>query len=75
MSETMSTIHRLAEERLNLYRAAAKTHLTPEQTDRLNWITNQLLVLWDEHRREVASQANPRPIKHVVYDLPDERAA
>ncbi len=59
MSETFDLINRLSDERFNLYRLASKQHLTVEQQNRLSEITNQLPVLWDEHRREMASEQRP----------------
>lgn len=60
MNETFDLINRLSEERFNLYRLASKQHLTVEQQSRLSEITNQLPVLWDQHRRERAAAAPPR---------------
>lgn len=55
MSETLQRINQLSEERLSLYRLAGKRHLTADQHKRLSEIPGQLEVLWDQHRREVAS--------------------
>ncbi len=68
MSETFNRINQLSDERLNLYRLAGKQHLTVEQHQRLDEITNQLPVLWDQYRREVASD-------HRSVPLDDRRAA
>jgi hypothetical protein len=54
-SETLQQINRLSDERLSLYRLAGKQHLSAEQHQRLTEIPAQLEVLWDQHRREVAS--------------------
>ncbi len=56
MNETFNEINRLSEERLNLYRLAGKQHLTAAQQQRLSEVPNQLEVLWDQYRREVASE-------------------
>lgn len=62
MSETFSLINQMSDERFNLYRLAAKQHLTTAQHERLNAINNQLPVLWDQYRREVASAHRPAPV-------------
>jgi hypothetical protein len=54
--EALEQIHLLANERFNLYRMAAQQHLTPTQLQRLHEIENDLPVLWDQHRREVATR-------------------
>ena len=54
MSETFNHINQLSDERLNLYRLAGKQHLSDAQHERITEITNQLEVLWDQYRREVA---------------------
>ncbi len=59
MNETFRQINALSDERLNLYRLAARQHLTTAQHNRLNEIANQLPLLWDQYRREVASVARP----------------
>ncbi len=56
MNETFSEINRLSEERLNLYRLAGKQHLSTTQQQRLSEIPNKLEVLWDQYRREIASE-------------------
>ena len=67
MNETMSRINQLSEERLNLYRLAGKQHLNSTQQARIPEITNQLEVLWDQYRREVASEHRPQPVEgHTV---------
>ncbi|GAB4517048.1 MAG: hypothetical protein OHK0046_23300 [Anaerolineae bacterium] len=64
MDETMGLIHKLANERLELYMLAGHTRLTDTQRYRVQEITDQLAVLWDRHRRELA--ANNRPTLEVV---------
>lgn len=59
MNETFRQINELSDERLNLYRLAAKQHLTAAQQVRLRELPNQLEVLWDQYRREVASASRP----------------
>jgi hypothetical protein len=56
MNETMNLIQRYATERHNLYRLAAKKHLTPDEQSRLHELDGELPVLWDRYRRELASQ-------------------
>lgn len=53
--EALEQIQKLATERFNLYRSAGAHQLTPPQLERLHQIENQLPVLWDQHRREVAT--------------------
>ena len=55
MNETFNRINQLSDERLNLYRLAGKQRLSAAQQQRLQEIPNQLEVLWDQYRREVAS--------------------
>lgn len=55
MNETLDTIQRISNERQMLYRLAGKQHLTPEQSQRLDEINAKLPLLWDAHRREIAS--------------------
>jgi hypothetical protein len=62
MSETFDQINQMSDERFSLYRLAAKQHLSAEQHRRLNEINNQLPVLWDQYRREVASAHRPAPV-------------
>ncbi|HEX2621766.1 MAG TPA: hypothetical protein VHL11_16525 [Phototrophicaceae bacterium] len=57
----MDLINQLANERHNLYRLAGKQHFTPQQEQRLGELNNQLPILWDQHRRELASDHYPRP--------------
>ncbi len=60
MDETMNQIHRLATQRLDLYRLAGKQPLIPAQRDRLQQLDNQLPVLWDQYRRELATETRNR---------------
>ncbi|HLU09158.1 MAG TPA: hypothetical protein VK003_05795, partial [Oceanobacillus sp.] len=53
---TFARIQRYATERHELYRLAAKRHLTPDEMSRLHELNGQLPVLWDQHRRELASR-------------------
>lgn len=61
MDSTMDLINKLASERLVLYRRAGEQHLTAEQLKRIHEITAQLPVLWDRHRREIASRSYRQP--------------
>lgn len=56
MNDTLDLIQRYATERHDLYRLAAKRHLTSDEMSRLHELNGQLPVLWDQHRREVASR-------------------
>jgi hypothetical protein len=62
MTEIFAQINQMSDERFNLYRLAARQHLTAEQHQRLNEINNQLPVLWDQYRREAASQHRVAPV-------------
>ncbi|MCC6803009.1 MAG: hypothetical protein IT319_09000 [Anaerolineae bacterium] len=62
MNETFNQITQLSDERFNLYRLAGKQHLSASQLERITQITNQLEVLWDQHRREVASAHRSAPV-------------
>jgi hypothetical protein len=59
MNETLDLIQYLANERHNLYRLAARQHLTDEQLSRIHEIEGRLSVLWDQHRRELAATRRP----------------
>ena len=61
MTTTLDLIQKIATERQNLYRQASEQHLTPVQLQRLHEITNELPILWDRHRREVASRSYRQP--------------
>ncbi len=54
MDETMNLINRLANERLKLYIQAGRQQLNQPQKERVAQITNELAILWDRHRRELA---------------------
>jgi hypothetical protein len=56
MNDTLDLIQRLSNERGKLYWLAGKQNLTPEQVYRVNEITGKLYTLWDQHRRELASE-------------------
>lgn len=56
---SLSTINKLADERLRLYEQASEHALTPEQRARITEITDRLPGLWDQYRREVAAEHNP----------------
>ncbi|HVU13513.1 MAG TPA: hypothetical protein VHD90_19675 [Phototrophicaceae bacterium] len=63
----MNRINQLSDERRDLYRLAGKQHLSSTQQARIPEITNQLEVLWDQYRREVASERRPQPVEgHIV---------
>lgn len=65
MQDTMQRIHQLANERFDLFRLAGKQHLTVQQQERIQIITNQLPVLWDEERRERAMESRTRPVERT----------
>lgn len=69
-NETLAQIHRLANERGQLYRLAGKSHLTADQRARIDEITGKLPMLWDQHRREVAGERRALP-----RSLDSQRAA
>jgi hypothetical protein len=55
MNETLQRINQLSDERLSLYRLAGKQRLSAEQHQQLMELPAKLEVLWDQYRREVAS--------------------
>lgn len=60
MDETMQRIHEMANERLRLYTLASKQRLTDAQQARIREITDQLPLMWDRHRRELAARRSER---------------
>lgn len=70
MNETLDLIQKFANERHLLYRLAAHQHLTPEQQKRLSELDMRLPMLWDEHRREVASAR-----WHIQEPAPEKQRA
>ena len=58
--DTLELIQKVANERHMLYRLAGKQHLTLEQQNRLDEITNRLPILWDQYRRELAASRQPK---------------
>ncbi|MBE0688962.1 MAG: hypothetical protein IH587_02425 [Anaerolineae bacterium] len=72
MDETMAKINALATERFNLYLLAGHQHLTRDQQERMQRITADLDVLWDQHRRELAARVWSRP---QLQRAPGKRAA
>ncbi|MCA9903401.1 MAG: hypothetical protein KC547_06060 [Anaerolineae bacterium] len=61
MDETMAKINALATERFNLFLLAGRQHLTTAQRERVQRITADLDVLWDQYRRELAGSLWSRP--------------
>lgn len=61
MDETLALIHQHANERHELYKLAGHQRLTTEQVNRIQYLTDHLAVLWDQHRREVAAQRYGQP--------------
>jgi len=72
MEDTMAKIQALAKERFNLFLLAGHQHLTRDQQERVQRITADLDVLWDQHRRELAAQVWSRP---QLQRAPGRRAA
>lgn len=72
MDETMAKINALATERFNLFLLAAHQHLTTDQRERMQRITADLDVLWDQYRRELAGSIWSRP---QLQRTPGRRAA
>ena len=66
MIESFRQIYALSDERLNVYRLAARQLLSTAQQTRLHEIPNQLEVLWDQYRREVASASRPLPLDNAA---------
>lgn len=75
MSDTFDEITRFANERHMLYRAAGHQQLTPSQKERLNRIDSQLPVLWDQYRRELATETRLREVRQQreTRELHEER--
>lgn len=67
-TETFELITQLSNERFNLFRLAGKQHLSPEQQARVNMLTDRLAVLWDQHRRELASAYRAKPARAAYAD-------
>ncbi len=71
---TFYTLTKLAEERFNLYRLAGHQHLSPEQSARITEIGNRLPILWDQYRREIATdgrEARSRAAAEKRYNALD----
>jgi hypothetical protein len=66
--ETFEQITQLSNERFNLYRLAGREHLTADQQGRINTLTDRLAVLWDQHRRELASAQRAKPLRNNYSD-------
>lgn len=64
--DTLELIQQIANERHMLYRLAGKQHLTFNQQSRLDEITNQLPILWDRYRRELAASRQPK--KAIAFE-------
>ena len=62
---TLDTIHKTADERLQLWRKAGKGSLTPAETRRLQETTHELEILWDRYRREYAGDGRVRNSEYV----------
>ncbi len=56
MDETMARIHKLANERLDIYRLAGQQKMTPQLQTRLQTLNAELPTLWDQYRREFAAE-------------------
>jgi hypothetical protein len=69
MNASLDLIQQYANERHDLYRLAAKKHLTSEEMSRLHELNSQLPVLWDQYRRELAAR------NHTPYAFTAPRRA
>lgn len=58
-TQTLPVINKLADERMRLYEQASEHALTAEQRQRINSINDRLPGLWDQYRRELASEKGP----------------
>ena len=65
---TLDTIQQIANERLNLYRKAGNGGLTTKETRRVQEITGELAMLWDQYRREYAGDNRVRNSDNVRQD-------
>ena len=55
MDDTLERIQKTANERQYLWRKAAQGGLSPNETQRVLVITEELANLWDSYRRELAT--------------------
>jgi hypothetical protein len=67
--ETFELITQLSSERFNLYRLAGHEHLSQEQMARIQTLSDKLAVLWDQHRRELASQYRAKNVRPNVTEV------
>lgn len=74
MESTLSRIHHLAEERLQLYLKASRMPLSESERQRIAQITRELADLWDQLRRERAAR-RARPIALYAESVLEEEAA
>lgn len=63
MNTTFDEITRLANDRHMLYRLASHQQLTAQQQERLQIANNRLPVLWDQYRRELASDSRESEVR------------
>lgn len=75
MRDSFDEITRLANERHMLYRLAGHQQLSNPQKERLSQIDNQLPVLWDQYRRELATETRLREMRQQreIRDLHEDR--
>jgi len=59
MNDAMTQIHKLSKERQILWSRAGHGELDDKGRARIQRITDELYQLWDQHRREIASQQYP----------------
>ncbi|HID87848.1 MAG TPA: DUF2630 family protein [Anaerolineae bacterium] len=70
----LDRIHRLAEERLQLYRKASHSTMTESERRRIAEITRELDELWDQLRRERAARRARRVAPPAELALEREAA-
>lgn len=65
---TMEHINELTQERLKLYLQAVQHPLEEMQRRRVEAITRELPVLWDQLRRELVAERNERSRRRVLTE-------
>ena len=66
MDESLERIHRLANERHELYKLAGHGTLTHEQKARMSQINFELPGVWDEHRRAFAVRIDHNEVDRAI---------
>ena len=62
---TLEIIHKVSDERFQLWRRAGNVGLSVTESRRVREITDELAVLWDRYRRELAGDNRVRNSDYV----------